>query len=393
MKPAVLQLIDSFRQGGSERQAVQLARLLKVSGRFRVHVACLDASGPLRDEVDGLNPGDIPEYRLTNFRNPQTLAQVWRFARYLKRMNIAVVHTHDFYTNIFGMFGAALAGVPARIASRRESAKRAPGKRRLERAAYRLAHRVVANCEEVRRQLIAEGVSEQKILTSYNGLDIERINPGQVYRRDEVLALLGLSGLGERPIITIVANIRAVKDHATFLRAARRVRDRKPQTAFVVAGDGDYMEPVRGLISRLGLEQDVYLTGRCSRVAELLAASDVCVLSSRSEGFSNSILEYMAAARPVVATDVGGAREAIVEGETGHLVPAGDDERMAARILSLLDDPARARRMGERGQTLVKRTFSCEAQLERTERLYQQLLAPFEPGIVKEAGMAERESV
>ena len=111
-------------------------------------------------------------------------------------------------------------------------------------------------------------------------------------------------------------------------------------------------------------------------VAELLAASDVCVLSSRAEGFSNAILEYMAAARPVVATDVGGAREAIVEGETGHLVPAGDDERLAARVSALLRDPARAREMGERGRERVAQQFSCAAQLARTEALYERLLAP-----------------
>jgi glycosyltransferase involved in cell wall biosynthesis len=109
-------------------------------------------------------------------------------------------------------------------------------------------------------------------------------------------------------------------------------------------------------------------------VSDLLAISDVCVLSSTAEGFSNSILEYMAAARPVVATNVGGAREAVGEGETGYLVEAGDDETMAASILLLLKDPEAARRMGERGRQVVLKKFSCEAQLERTGALYEQLL-------------------
>ena len=96
-----------------------------------------------------------------------------------------------------------------------------------------------------------------------------------------------------------------------------------------------FFQPLKALVVRLELEGKVHFLGHCDRVAELLAVSDVCVLSSTAEGFSNAILEYMAAARPVVATDVGGAREAVVEGATGYLVPAGDDERMAARILSL----------------------------------------------------------
>jgi glycosyltransferase involved in cell wall biosynthesis len=166
----------------------------------------------------------------------------------------------------------------------------------------------------------------------------------------------------------------AVKDHPTFLRAARRVRDAVPDAAFVLAGEGRLSEELRAYTAELGLAEDVFFTGRCERVGDLLSVSDVCVLSSTAEGFSNSILEYMAAARPVVATDVGGAREAIEEGETGYVVAPGDDEAMAARITDLLLDPERARRMGERGRRVVEEKFSCEAQLSHTEALYESLL-------------------
>jgi glycosyltransferase involved in cell wall biosynthesis len=97
-------------------------------------------------------------------------------------------------------------------------------------------------------------------------------------------------------------------------------------------------------------------------------------LSSKAEGFSYSILEYMAAGRAVVATDVGGASEAIVEGETGYLVPAGNDELLAARIIAVLGDPERARSLGESSKQIVAQKFSCEAQLARTEALYDKLL-------------------
>ncbi|HKY30083.1 MAG TPA: glycosyltransferase, partial [Pyrinomonadaceae bacterium] len=101
----------------------------------------------------------------------------------------------------------------------------------------------------------------------------------------------------------------------------------------------------------------------------------VCVLSSQSEGFSNSILEYMAAGRPVVVTDVGGAREAVVSGESGYLVPAGDHKKMAECIISLLAEPERARAMGERGRLVARKKFSSEGRLYKTETLYEQLLA------------------
>src|SRR5262249_55996952 len=122
-------------------------------------------------------------------------------------------------------------------------------------------------------------------------------------------------------------------------------------------------------------ETDVFFTGRCEHIADLLSISDVCVLSSVAEGFSNSILEYMGASRPVVATNVGGAREAIIEGETGYLVRPGDDETMAARITELLRNPDRARSMGRRGRQVVEQKFSPAAQLAQTEQLYDLLLA------------------
>jgi len=143
----------------------------------------------------------------------------------------------------------------------------------------------------------------------------------------------------------------------------------------VLAGEGALVEHYRATAAELGIGGHTFFTGRCARVSELLAVSSVCVLSSRGvEGFSNSIIEYMAAARPVVATDVGGAAEAIAEGETGYVVRPGDDEALAARVVELLNDAGRARAMGERGLLRVREKFSCEAQLERVEALYARLL-------------------
>jgi glycosyltransferase involved in cell wall biosynthesis len=181
-------------------------------------------------------------------------------------------------------------------------------------------------------------------------------------------------GLPERCLVTIVANLQhAVKDHPMFLRAAARVRAAVPDAAFVIAGEGKLMEGLRELAAQLGLEANVFFIGRCEKVAELLSVSDVCALSSTAEGFSNAIVEYMAAARPVVVTDVGGAREAVIAGETGYLVPPGDDEQMAVRMIELLRDPKRARAMGELGRLVVDEKFSCERHLQNTLELYDEL--------------------
>lgn len=375
MKPNVLQLTDSFFQGGTERHVVQLTRLLHESGRFRQHVACLNGAGPLRAEVERLNLGEIPVFPLRSFYDANAAAQVRRLARFIREREIDIVHAHDFYTNIFGMAAAALARASVRVASRRETdGIRSFAKRFVERRAYNLAHNIVANSEAVKDALVSEGVRADKIVVHHNGLDTRRLALPAGWRREDALASLGLPT--NRRYVTIVANmLHVMKDQATFLRAARTVREQIPDAAFALAGEGPQEDSLRALASELGLEGDTFFLGRCRRVPELLAASEVCVLSSRGvEGFSNSILEYMAASRPVVATDVGGAREAVTDGETGYIIAPGDAEALAARVISLLREPERARAMGERGRRRVEENFSCAAQLERAENLYGQLL-------------------
>lgn len=387
MLPNVLQLIPSFDQGGSERQAVQLARMLRESGRCRLHVACLSREGVLLGEVERLGLGEIPEFPLKSFFGLSFARQLRRFAAFVRERGIELVQTHDFYTNVFGITGAALARVPARVASKRETGgMRSATQRLVELQVYKLAHAVVVNADAVKRQLLKDGVRASKIVIVHNGLDMARVRPPAGVGREEMLAALNLPRDGSRRFVTIVANLRhEVKDIPTFLRAAARVRAQVPEAAFVVAGEGELTEIMRELAARSGLRDSIFFMGRCTHIAELLAVSDVCVLSSKAEGFSNSILEYMAAARPVVVTDVGGAREAVTEGETGYLVRPGDDETMAARVAELLRDPVRARKMGEAGRDVIERKFSCEAQLEATLSLYGTLLARSTPAPLPQA--------
>ena len=350
-------------------------------------VATLERNGVLLDEINKLGLNEIPEFQLNCFYDLHAGRQVWRFAQYLKKHQIDVVHSHDFYSNIFGMAGAALARVPVRIASRRESAARAANKRFVERGAYRAAHAVVANCEEVRQQLIREGVPARKVRTIYNGLDPARVQSAQ--ERKEILATLNLPEHAR--FVTILANMRAhvrqpepycYKDHPTFLRAAQRVHEKVPDAAFIIAGEGELKEATQELARSLGIAERTFFIGRCTDVGAVLSISDVCVLSSSSEGFSNSILEYMAAGRPVVSTDAGGAREAIIHGQTGYLVPTGDHEGLAGHISSLLLAPELASAMGERGRRLVSEKFSSLRQLQNVESLYSELLKVSNPGWV-----------
>ena len=376
MKPRILQVVDSFHQGGTERQAVQLTRMLHETGRYIVHVACLTDEGILKADVERLGLEPIHAFPTISFYHPSTGAQLVRFVRTLRRLKIDLVHTHDFYTNILGMAAATLARVSARIASRRETdPNRTAAQRWVERRAFGAAHQVVVNADAIGADLIALGVPAAKIRTVYNGLDPARFPVIAAGSRADRLRALGISPR-HRQVVTILANLRlTLKDHPTFLRAAALVYAAARDTAFVVAGEGPLLEPLRQLVSDLGLSDCVYFTGRCENVGDLLSVSDVGVLSSTSEGFPNVLVEYMAAGLAVVTTAVGGAAEAVRDGWTGFVVAPRDEKAMAGRILHLLNRPDEARIMGTRGRAIAWDQFSCAAQLAAVEQLYDRLLA------------------
>ena len=163
-KPNVLQIVHGFIEGGSERQMIQMASLLHNSGEFEVHVASLSTGGVLRSEIERLQIPVI-DFPLTSFYDSNMVQQTRRFLSYLKQHHIEIVHSHDFYSNIFGMTGGTLARVRGRIASKRETTgTRSLAQRTAERGAFKLAHAVVANAGAVKKHLIEHGVAEQKIV-------------------------------------------------------------------------------------------------------------------------------------------------------------------------------------------------------------------------------------
>ncbi len=367
----VLQFIGSFHQGGSERQAVQLTKLLHEDKTFNVFLASMNNDGILRQEVETIGFTDIPEFKLTSFYDANFVKQVRRCATFIKQNNIEVVHTHDFYTNIFGMFSAKLAGVKTRIASKRETGSmRSNLQKLIEKQAFKLSHKIVVNAEAVKKYLIEEQISAQKINVIYNGLDLERLKPA-TQNRTEICNELGLPNDENIKFITLVANLRhEVKNQPMFLRTAQKVIKQFPNAHFVLAGEGELLNGLQMLANELQIIDNVHFIGLCRKVPELLSISFACVLTSFNEGFSNSILEYMSASKPVVATNVGGASEAIIENETGFLVNSDDDETMSKRLIELLKDEAKATKFGETGRKFVEENFSCESQLRKTLNLY-----------------------
>ena len=369
VKKRVLQLIGSFHQGGTERQAVSLLRSLAADGGFELYVAALRLEGVLLGEIANLEVAGIQEYRLDSFFDVKFLQQVRRFARYLKNNRIDLIHTHDFYSNVFGMAAAKLAGTNARVASKREThGVRTNSQDAVERISFHLSHIVTVNAEAVRQHLISRSIPPKKIHLVYNGVDAERFS--LPFTKASILGF----PKGAR-LVTLVANMRHdVKNVPMFLRVARTVSERVKNVHFVIAGEGDLEHILKSQAVDLGIADVVHFLGRCEDVPRLLAASYVCVLTSKAEGFSSSILEYMAAGRPVVATDVGGASEAVVEGKTGYLVASEDDLEMSLKLIELLNHEEKAKNFGENGRCSVQDSFSNQARLDSINQLYSSLI-------------------
>jgi glycosyltransferase involved in cell wall biosynthesis len=347
--------MTAFEPGGTERQMSELIRRLDAR-RFRVHVACLHKKGAWLTRIVR-HAASIVEFPIQGFARAATVAQMAAFARWCRRERIAVVQTCDLYANIFGLPGAALARVPVRIGSRRElNPDKTPGQIRLQRLAYRSATKVVANSQAARHMLETEGLGPASIAVIPNGVDL-----GSFARP---------SRSGRIRTIVTVANLRPEKSHETLLAAAAMLLDSSPDLRFRIVGDGPRRVELERLAATLGISGQVEFLGHREDVPALLADADVFVLPSRSEAFPNGAIEAMAAGLPVVASATGGLLDLVQPDTTGILVPPGDAGALAAALRSLVDDPARARAMGESARQFVQQRYSFERMVASFEDLY-----------------------
>ena len=223
MKPNVLQFIGSFHQGGSERQAIQLTRLLQESGAVNVLAATLCKEGILLAEIEKLGLPEIPEFKLASFYDANFLKQIKNCARFLRENKIDIVHTHDFYTNVFGIAAARVAKIPFKIASKRETGgMRSEAQTFIEKQIFKTADRIIVNSLAVKNYLVAAKIAAEKIRVIYNGLDLQRLKP-QITERKAICEMFNLPADEQIKFVTLIANLRhAVKNHPLFLAPAQK---------------------------------------------------------------------------------------------------------------------------------------------------------------------------
>jgi glycosyltransferase involved in cell wall biosynthesis len=226
---------------------------------------------------------------------------------------------------------------------------------------------MVAVAEDVRRFLADRiGVPREKLRTIYNGIDVKT-----ACCADDGVRVRHELGIPERtPVLGTIANLYPVKGHTFLLKAAAEVARAVPLAVWLLAGRGRLLGELEDEARRLGIADQVRFLGFRDDAAALLQAVNVFILPSLSEGLPVAVLEAMAAGKPVVATDVGGNREVIVDGQTGFLVPPRDAGALAARTITLLTDKSLADRYGAEGQARVREEFSLERMVSAYEELY-----------------------
>lgn len=355
--------LTRFEPGGTERQMTELIRRLDPQ-RFIVHVACFEKTGAWLPRV-AERARSIAEFPIRGFARPATFRALLDFASWCRQQRIAVVQTCDLYANIFGLPGAALAGVPVRIGSRRElNPDKTAGQIRLQCLAYRCATKVVANSSAARAFLEREGVPASSIAVIPNGIDGAKFGERSLARAPKA----------PRKVIT-VANLRPEKSHETLIAAAAELAADFPDVQFQIVGDGPRRAELEALVRARALERTVVFLGHREDVPDLLDAADAFVLPSRSEAFPNGAIEAMAAGLPVVASAVGGLLDLIEPNRTGLLVPPGNAAALATALRRLFSEPDLAARLGQAAQTQVRQRYSFERMVASFEELYAAGLA------------------
>lgn len=389
-RPRVLHLITSFEAGGTERQTVELLKRLD-RDQYEVRLAAIRKEGPFYNEIAPLF-AEVPEFRLTSFYNKNAVKQLARLRRLIVSERIDIIHGHGFYDSLFGAMAGRLVGTPVIVSQRHLKLSDRRVHALGTRAMHRLAHRIVVNCEAIRRIIVESGsAAAEKIVVIRNGVrpiseDTAAASTGLPAHTDDPAAYGAIKRrmrdslcreLGLDPsvkLVGMVARLAAVKGHHFFLEAAARIAREDANIHFVLVGDG----PMRGQIedesSRCGIGHRVHILGDRPEARLLALAFDVAVLTSLSEGLSNSVMEAMSAGVPVVATAVGGTLELIVDNETGFLVPPADVESLTNRITFALRNEAVSSVVARRGREFMTSRFSMQQMVKSVEKLYDEIM-------------------
>jgi glycosyltransferase involved in cell wall biosynthesis len=362
----VLFIIKPERSAGADMVLLEAAARLDPE-RYRVF------TGLLTPDRGHLIP---PHLTTLDFNLPGLNGWVWlRFLVHLgwllRRHRIQIIHTNSYVPGNYARLAAALLRVPL-IVDHWHGFSRFSRKRRLIcRLLGRVTDLSLAVSQGVKDYLIEQiGLDPDRIRVVRNGVDLARINRHRP--RDQVRRDLGLAD-ATRALGLVARLDHWGKGHREFFTALAVLKDRYPVEALIIGGGRREAEMLQ-LAAEMGLAGRVHFLGQRDDVPDLLAALDVFVLPSHSEGVSLALLEAMAAGLPVLASRVGGLPEVVIDGDNGLLIPPQDPEALAAALARLLDDPAWAQKLGANARRQVAEHYSLERLGREINEIYGELL-------------------
>ena len=371
-------VLPNIEAGGAEGHLLSLAILLDRS-RFSPFLFTTAGGGSLYESFCSHLPVSvIGDPRHARPKRPKTplvhLQAIRELADAFRALSPDIVHSYLPAANVLGPVAARWAGIPRVVVSKRslpDYKKGHPILKRLESWGNRLSDVVMVNSDAVRREIErTERFCEGKIRRIYNG-----VGPVEAWDRERIESFRAREGLPPRsPVAVCVSNFFEYKGHEDLVKAVARLAGEFPELTCVLIGrEAGSLETTRALAKGLGIPERIRFPGRRTDIPDFLRAADLFVHPSRQEGFSNAILEAMAAGLPVVACDVGGNPEAVVDGGTGRLVPPRDPATLADAMAEILADPGKGRSMGEAGRRRAIERFSLDRMVRDIEEMYETL--------------------
>ena len=365
----ILLYIETSGPGGAETVLINIAKNLD---RTKYNpVVVLHKSRWLHEQLQKLEIETI----ILPCQRSWDIGFLFRFIKLCRRKKIDVIHAHLFGASLYATLATIFLRIPVVATFHNEMFLPGRAERYLGLKNFlirKLASKIVLVADYMKDEYLAIGkYPPGKMLTIYNGLSYDESSGEDL---DRIRSELKINS--DTPVIGHVANFRPPKGHLYLIEAARQVCGIFPQARFLLVGeqgDGTILSEVKNKITEYGLDNNVKLLGFRSDVSLLLRVMDIFVLSSISEGHPLSVVEAMMAARPVVATDVGGLAEIIDNGKTGYLVEPKNPNALAEKLLALLQDRSKAEQIGARGREIANERFSMKSMMQSYEHLYDQL--------------------
>jgi len=379
---SVLRLISRLNIGGTAIHTILLTEGMRDT-RYRVRLVSGREDPGEGNMIEyaaehGVEPIFIPELGRSIHLWKDAVA-LWKIYRLIREFRPRIVDTHAAKAGTLGRIAARAAGVPVVVRTFHGHVLRKYFRgsvswvfTQVERLLSRWTDRIIMVSRQGREELISLGVvAPERIEFVPLGLELDKIRSAD----GDGPRVRGEWGIPkDAPLVGIVARLVPIKGHHVFIEGAARMLESRPDTWFAIVGDGEMRKELEAFVSRLGLGFRVVFTGFRQDLANVFDALDVLALTSYNEGLPVTIIEAMTAGLPVVATDVGGVSELVEEGVTGFLIPEGDSEALADRLIRLVDDPDAGGRMGAEGRRRAVRRFAKDRLVRDMVAIYDDLL-------------------